>query len=310
MTNTIQNQNVYLCDGLYRVRTIRECECFKKIGQRYYARCRIQRRKDSPLNAPDYVYYSDAGNGSGLLLAEGRRGPRFALYTDPKARETVSEAGKTFEYKIAAARAWPSFGFEFSGSFFTLYYRHLEAELFDFMLDVKAGEETVALYERVTVKDPIKTITGLVSEYERGKAPEEIDTSGKALQEVLCAAAGEGGNGQIALLIRHHYRCTDESDVPALEKLFGGRVLPPLSNKFDRYFAVNTASVDFELLRRSGYQFLHRPYFAMRGCTRQKCKLNPARRFGVDFGENDEETIDFDGFLKMFDQARSLDLTC
>ena len=302
MTDTIQNQNVYLRDGLYCVRSIRDCECFKKIGQRYYTRCRIQRRKDSPLNAPDYVYYSDSGNGSGLLLAEGRRGPRFALYTDSKARETVSRAINIFEIKTAAACAWPSFWFEFSGSVFTLYYRHLEADLFDFMLRVKAKEEVVALYERVTVKDPIKTITGLVSEYERGKAPEEIDTSGKALPEVLCAAAGEGGNGQIALLIRHHYRCTGESDIPALEKLFGGRVLPPLSNEFDRYFAVNTATVDFELLRRSGYQFLHRPYFAMRGCTRQKCKLNPARRFGVDFAENDETAIDFDEFLRMYEQ--------
>ncbi len=310
MTDTIQNQNVYLRDGLYRVRTIRECKCFKKIGQRYYVRCRIQRRKDSPLNAPDYVYYSDAGNGSGLLLAEGRRGPRFALYTDPKARETVSEAVKMFEYKTAVARAWPSFWFELYGSVFTLYYRHIEENLFDFMLCVKAGEETVALYERKTVKDPLKTITELVGESERTKSPEEIDASGKTLPEVLCEAASVGGDGKIALLIRHHYRCTDESDVPALEKLFGGRVLPPLPNEFDRYYAVNTASVDFELLRRSGYQFLHRPYFAMRGCTRQKCKLNPARRFGVDFAENDEPAVDFNEFLMMFDQARSRDLIC
>ncbi len=272
-------------------------------------RCRIQRRKESMLNSFTYIYYSSAGNGSGLLQAEGRCEDKYCLYLDDKARETVSLAVNTFEAKTEAARTWPSFEFEFSGLVFTLFYWYIGADLFDFMLDVKAGEEILTLYESRRVGDPIKMISELAGESEYGKTSEDIRASEKALPDVLYeAACGTGdrergtGDSPLALLIKHHYRHTGESDIPELERLFGGKVLPPLSNEFDRYFTVNTATIDFEMLRCSGYQFLHRPYFAMRGCTRQKCKLNPARRFGVDFGENDETAIDFDEYLKLFVQ--------
>ncbi len=90
-----------------------------------------------------------------------------------------------------------------------------------------------------------------------------------------------------------------------LETQPGGRVLPPLPEEFDRYYTVNEDSIDRDLLRRSGYRILHRPYFAMRGNTYRKWQLNPSRRLGLDFAADNAPALDFAEFLELFERGET-----
>lgn len=99
----------------------------------------------------------------------------------------------------------------------------------------------------------------------------------------------------------------DLAEVPpeVLARLPGGRVLPPLPEEFDRYYTVNADNIDRDLLRRSGYQILHRPGFAMRGNTYRKWQLNPARRLGLDFAADNAPALDFAEFLELFERGEA-----
>ena len=132
---------------------------------------------------------------------------------------------------------------------------------------------------------------------------------------LLAITAADGAE----LLIQYHDRTAGEAisalgelaEVPpeVLARLPGGRVLPPLP-EFDRYYTVNADNIDRDLLRRSGYRFLHRPGFAMRGNTYRKWQLNPSRCLGLDFAADNAPALDFAEFLGLFEgedtQAKNL----
>ena len=79
------------------------------------------------------------------------------------------------------------------------------------------------------------------------------------------------------------------------------RILPALGEEYDRVFTIPQQDIDKELLLRSGYRDLHRPYFAMKGSTHTRCEINPCKKTVVDAGKTDAETTSFQAFLKLFD---------
>lgn len=81
------------------------------------------------------------------------------------------------------------------------------------------------------------------------------------------------------------------------------RILPKLPKEYDKNYVVQADTVDWPLLKNSGYTVMHRPYFAMPGSTHDNWMLNPHTRSGVDAAKKDEPAISFDEFLAMFETA-------
>ena len=79
-------------------------------------------------------------------------------------------------------------------------------------------------------------------------------------------------------------------------------MLPALPESHDKRYYVRTDTIDFDALHRSGYQLLHRPYFAMKGSTHAAYSLNPHTKYGVDTAPDEAEIISFDEYLELFKQ--------
>ena len=78
------------------------------------------------------------------------------------------------------------------------------------------------------------------------------------------------------------------------------RILSKLTKEFDKPFFVAADTIDFDLLRDSAYLMLHRPHFAMKGCTHDIFQLNPHKKISIDAAPVDADVISFDEYLKMF----------
>lgn len=78
------------------------------------------------------------------------------------------------------------------------------------------------------------------------------------------------------------------------------RVLPALGEEYDRVYTISKKDIDIGLFERSGYVYLHRPYFAMKGSTHALCEINPHKRTVVDAGKDNAKLISFSEFLNLF----------
>lgn len=81
------------------------------------------------------------------------------------------------------------------------------------------------------------------------------------------------------------------------------KTLPALSEEYNKYYVVDSSTVKYAILRRSGYVILHRPYFSMRNSTHEKWQLNPHTKKGIDATEYDAKSMPFCEFLKIFENV-------
>ncbi len=116
----------------------------------------------------------------------------------------------------------------------------------------------------------------------------------------LYLAAGAVGDVLMQKQLKVVYRVATPEDCAWLAEKEGQPLLPPLPEAYDKKYYVRTDSIDFDLLYRSGYQILHRPYFAMKGSTHDICTLNPHGKFGVDAAPKDAEAISFEEYRELF----------
>ena len=63
--------------------------------------------------------------------------------------------------------------------------------------------------------------------------------------------------------IRKYYFLPIEKKQSLISKCLGIKVLPSLSQDYDKNYIVDADTISRSVLRRSGYVMLHRPYFAM-----------------------------------------------
>ena len=118
----------------------------------------------------------------------------------------------------------------------------------------------------------------------------------------LYLSAGASGDVLMQKQLKIVYRVASPEDCAWLSEKTGKPVLPSLPEAYDRKYYVRTDSIDFDTLHRSGYQLLHRPYFAMNGSTHEAYSLNPHTKSGVDAAPDEAETISFEEYLELFKQ--------
>ncbi len=79
-------------------------------------------------------------------------------------------------------------------------------------------------------------------------------------------------------------------------------ILPVLSEEYDIDYVVDAKTISEEdhIMLEREYQLLHRPYFAMKGCTHSKYKLNPHTKIGVDAEVVEANAITFQEFMDFY----------
>ena len=120
--------------------------------------------------------------------------------------------------------------------------------------------------------------------------PGEADES--FLQEhPLYQQAIENDDLLLQLQLRVYYQLATNKECRELSDLLGELVLQQPDKALDREFHVRVTENLEAILSRSGYRILHRPFFAMKGCTHRIWQINPYKRICVDAAPADIASI-------------------
>lgn len=272
---------------------VRKTIVLSRIGDTYKLNCKLYKRGNK-----DVTY---------------RRGDNFLMYG--RFRYTLSEnavadverAIEPFDDRVNYILSGTA-GYrvvKYDGTGITLYYKHNENDLYDSLTlyetddenDECFGETECILTENVSI---IRILPlSYFADHKYCDAGYRI-TMNNLHDHPLYLSAVENEDILMQYSMEVLYGNPDEVVLDYLEDLDGVRRLPRLSKDFDKKYTLLRDEVDDYLLMRSGYEFRHRPYFAMKGSLHERCELNPYTKCGVDAGKKDAELISFEDYLELF----------
>lgn len=293
-----KNSNEYTLDGKRYIENIKRCNCKELANGRYVLECNIHQRGHH-----DYEYEP----GRGRLFKKNNKDK--VLYLGDDAALKVKHAIEKWESLVRKASDWNSVTVPGGDSNILIRYRRIKGDEFEYYLEYsREGGRSVKIYENpwnslhYVLRD-IAEIPGKGTPGSKTNSGDLIVRSTKKTIEKnpVYVAAKNQGDELFMKVLKLHYGISTKEQNHFLAKLFGLRILPNLNEKFDRNYVVDADTVDANLLHRSGYRMLHRPYFAMMGSTHSKITLNPHTKEGVDAAKNDEPSISFAEFLELFD---------
>lgn len=104
------------------------------------------------------------------------------------------------------------------------------------------------------------------------------------------------------LQIKLYYKEESEKDCSLLSEKLGFRILPRLSDNYNKDYIVDAQTIDKSILEQSGYTILSSSFMTMMGdrYTRRKWKLNPYSKYAETKAEKELPAISFDKYLKLF----------
>ena len=300
----MKNPNEYrIGDRLY-IEKIKSCT--EKRGDDYLLCCRIHQRGDKY-----YLYEPGAGRLRTVLTGEKY------LYLSEAAQQTVDHTVRQFDEETSKEVLNYYVKVEIYEGKVILWYRRLSRSRFAAVLTYPDDEGILCkqYFPVTSLESLIRELSyGLSAPWRKlfpeGTCPiEELHngTPEGVERNPLYISAGASGDVLMQKQLKIVYRVASPEDCAWLTEKGGKPVLPALPETYDRDFFVRTASIDFALLRRSGYQLLHRPYFGMRGSTHEACSLNPHTKSGVDAAPDEAETISFEEYLELFKQSSFYD---
>ena len=212
-------------------------------------------------------------------------------------------------------RKWNSVKIPFKGSVLLISYQRNDSGDFEYYLEYSQNGDTFKKnYIEYGYRDNLHWLLCDVGELLYGKIGEcdwdlkkefiLIDSTKETISEnPIFNAALEQDDKLLALILKLHYGIADDDECSFLSDLFGYRILPALSEEYNKEYVIE-GDIDRDLLQHSGYRMLHRPYFALMGCARgtdRRKTLNPHTKQGVDAGSVSLEAISFQEYLKLFD---------
>ena len=297
----MKNPNEYrIGDRLY-VEKIKSCSCTEKRGDDYLLCCRIHQRGDKY-----YLYEPGAGRLRTVLTGEKY------LYLSEAAQQTVDQTVRKFDEETSKEVLNYYVKVEIYEGKVILWYRRLSRSRFAAMLTYPDDEGILCkqYFPVTSLESLIRELSyGLSAPWRKlfpeGTCPiEELHhgTPEGVEKNPLYLSAGASGDVLMQKQLKIVYRVASPEDCAWLTEKTGKPVLPSLPEAYDRKYYVRTDSIDFDALHRSGYQLLHRPYFAMKGSTHEAYSLNPHTKYGVDAAPDEAEIISFDEYLELFKQ--------
>lgn len=294
----MKNPNEYrIGDRLY-VEKIKSCSCTEKRGNDYLLCCRIHQRGDKY-----YLYEPGAGR-----LRTALTGEKY-LYLSETAQQIVDHTVRQFDEEISKEVLNYYVKVEKYDGKVAVWYRRLSRSHFAAVLTYP-NDEGVPCKEYF----PVTGLESLIRKlsfgcwrklFPEGACPiEELHhgTREGVEKNPLYLSAGASGDVLMQKQLKIVYRVASPEDCAWLTEKTGKLVLPSLPEAYNRKYYVRTDSIDFNTLHRSGYQLLHRPYFAMNGSTHKAYTLNPHTKYGVDAAPDEAEIISFDEYLELFKQ--------
>ena len=288
-----------MIDGKCWLNEVQACSCSKKVGSSYVVTCKIHQRGTHDFDCTEQAD----------RLVRGEK----TWYLTDEARKPVLSAIRNFEQQTAELENGSHAPVRIPQANTQILLRRRDKESFDAVVKDAYNPERP---ETCWLKNlPIGEIIRETASAFRWCFGQE-DKGLKELSDVLrrtpanllsenpfYLAALDSDDELLQLQIRPHYNLADKEDCRKLEEALGYRILPPLGEAYNRTFAIPSEEIDCELLRRSGYGILHRPYFSMRGYTHDLWEINPHTKSGVDAAKVGAEPTSYPAFLKLFEVA-------
>lgn len=306
MTDQLKNKNEFRENGNLYIRELRRCSCVRKEKDEYTLYCWVHQR------GKDYYSFRKEDKWITKKNSAGRK-----LWLGEDAMNTVLKAIDAFDAESADPHAYAFDVLNLTDcELFQIFYRPAEdnrkvdfTERFDFILryrryDASEGKKTITERKNnITWKEILRNLR-LHIRREDTREIIQTPTPETISQHPLAAAAQKAGLVQLEKIIRLFYHLEDREDCRILAEMTGHRILPPLPKEYNHDYTVVAASMtgnDYRLLKISGYELLHRPYFGMKGLTHTKILLNPHTKYGLDAAGIEKPAITFGEFLKLFD---------
>ncbi len=296
MKEYMKNKNEYIEDGKRYVEKIKRCSCYEKINDEYKLFCSIHQRGEKT-----YMYAA----GTDFILKDSSKG----FYLSDSARDTVENAVKEFEKTVESVKNGDAEMIEIKELNLTFYCKK-PAVFADCFIEEYTDNDNNIVTE--IHECGILSLLRIIQNHyfknkENAKLLEKLKNPDEQTitENPVYMLAVRSGDELLQLKIKLYYNIATKRDCERLSELLGERVLPKLSDKFDRGYAVKKEGISYSLLGRSGYAFLHRPNIAMYGSTRSKYTLNPHTRSFVDAAKTGSEPITFEEFLKLFEEVEN-----
>lgn len=225
------------------------------------------------------------------------------LWLSEDARNDVNAALMAFDGKVERMKEGQPVSFSVGGYDCRIYYRGERGCPCEYFFEYKKDGK---VWQNFYKYDPLHRLlcdaADLLEDRDDHTYTVFVRASEETIEEnPIYRAALAQGDLLFAKLLKLHYGIADNAECSALRERLGFRILPALSEEFDRNCAVDADTVDIKLLSDSGYRILHRPCFAMKGCTHEKWEINPHRKSGVDAAPTGTPSISFGAFLRFFE---------
>jgi len=196
--------NVYKVDDRYYVKVIQECICDGKIDDEFVLKCNIKERGTHTYSCgedPEFIrqHYTSRK----LWLTDG-------------AREQIKEAIRDFNSSVDEARGKSFTVIHIDDYDSTLYYRHLEKDKFDFLLEYDTDKEKTGHSKEVKLMRK-STLKNMLIEFSINKArnSETVQILGKSDAQTIeknpiYRAAVSSGDMKMQRFLKMHYRIADK----------------------------------------------------------------------------------------------------
>ena len=273
---------------------VRACVCLEKSGDQYEVECRIHQR--------GVHQYLTTRQAEKIV----RDGTKVWVLTD-EAKKPVKNAIRRFENRIARIESGDPFKAVLGETGILVLFRRRSRQKYESITRHASGKVALTgwmMNKKVwSIGDLIRTVSRSLGLHGTEGEMRSLlwETTAETLQDNPFYRAAQAKKDEaLAREIRLFYHSETEEDIRELAKLLRRRVLPSLGKEYDKTYTVPVREMDFNLLFRSGYQFLHRPYFSMKGFTHSLCELNPHTKTGVDAGRKDVTQTCFKDYLALF----------
>ena len=283
------NTNEYVIDAKRFIQQIKRCRCKSTIDGNYNVECKIRQRGEH-----EYTYLKERGFIQRINSLKG-------FYLSDEASATVEDA--IAEYDKAAETAKTTYvRTDVPELDLTFYYQYDNGVLNlyqEYRLD---GHEHTTINIGESLAD---VLWWHVYPHHLLDNRDTYDALFRSTADTLkdnpfYVSAVNTGNEQFELALKLYYRVADASECKKLEEQTGKRILPSLSEEFDKGYYVKPTDELIKLIINSGYKISHKPNMTMMGFTRLAISLNPHTKTGVDAARSGEPVIEADEFLEMF----------
>ena len=256
--------NIIRENNKFTVSRIKKCFCEEKTKDIYRLVCTIKER-----GMRDYSFCK------GRDFISQYNNERKTLYLSEEALNEVNKAVDDFDIALS----------EFSKD--DLDYRHLADGSYLLMMRKNDTASIIHVYDASELTHKVLCYYDDLNEEKRS----------------LLKLAEKKKDRALSLQLKFYYNLVSDEEAEELKQLLNTKLLPPLGDEYDRYYSVVRDTIDFQLLKDSGYKILHRPYFSMKGSTHKLYSLNPHTRTAVDAAYENSEYITFEDYLKLFYEA-------